>query len=390
MSSPFMQTSRALDRDNFQAAKILAFFAIAILFVWLLWFVRGSVTLRETAPARVAFISDPFPIIVPRDGKVISHKLILNRQIDANEVLLELDSFQAQMANEAAQAGLERLQAERKQLNQELESAKKLKSQFATRSELEQQEALLAQQQQQTRLTFLNDQLSRTEKLYKEGKIAELTYLQERSERDEAQQQASLLGVTLQRLKAQNIEREQELERDILRINSALETNRGNLAETEKRIAQLEHEREQYLVRAPQAGILAEVTPLSVGTQVREGQPLGQLLSAEKHIVRAAFTPAAAIGKLKTGHRATMRLDGFPWLQYGEIELQITHVANESRNGRIRVDFEVTATPKAIELRHGLPGQVIVETEQLQPIAMLLRTLGSFIPSESTTPGEQP
>lgn len=379
MSSSFIQTSRALDRDNFKAAKVLALLAVVILLVWVFWFFSGSVTLQETAPARVTFISDPFPIIVPRDGKLLSHQMVLNRQVVEGDVLLQLDGFQAQMRRDEVLAQRDRLRQERRQLEAEVKSAEGLQKQHTTRAQLEQQEAQLALEQQQTRLTFLNDQLQRTERLYREGKIAELTYLEEKSQRDEAQQQAALLQVSSDRLLAQTEERSQELGGDLLRLNSALASNQGSLAEIDKRIAELDHEQAQYVVRAPTGGTLAEVTPLAVGTQLREGQTLGQLLTTEKHIVRASFTPAAAIGKLSPGHFAKMRLTGFPWLQYGEVELRVMQVASESRNGRIRVDFEVLTIPNAITLRHGLPGHVRVETEHLRPIQLLLRSVGGLV-----------
>jgi membrane fusion protein (multidrug efflux system) len=188
----------------------------------------------------------------------------------------------------------------------------------------------------------------------------------------------------LQRLKAQHVERAQELENDKLRIETALARNQGEQAEQEKRIAQMDHEQEQYRVRAPSSGTLADVTPITNGTQVKAGDLLGQLLVAEQHVVRASFDPAAAIGKLHPGDTASLRLQGFPWLQFGEVQLQVSEVASESRNGRIRVDFAITHTPKAIALRHGLPGQVLVETERITPYKLLLRTIGGSLPQTNT------
>jgi membrane fusion protein (multidrug efflux system) len=75
-----------------------------------------------------------------------------------------------------------------------------------------------------------------------------------------------------------------------------------------------------------------------------------------------------------------MRLDSFPWAQYGTITASVTTVASEASNGRVRV--ELTLTPyqaSPIPLQHGLPGMVEIEVERVAPARLVLRAVGQLL-----------
>jgi membrane fusion protein (multidrug efflux system) len=75
-----------------------------------------------------------------------------------------------------------------------------------------------------------------------------------------------------------------------------------------------------------------------------------------------------------------MRLDGFPWAQYGSIPATVSRVAGEVRDGQVRVELGITPTAAfRVPLQHGLPGSVEIEVERLTPAALLLRTAGRLL-----------
>jgi hypothetical protein len=75
-----------------------------------------------------------------------------------------------------------------------------------------------------------------------------------------------------------------------------------------------------------------------------------------------------------------VRLDGFPWTEFGGLAAEVRQVAEELRDGRVWVELDLLPVPPekraAIPLQHGLPGLVSVETERVSPATLLLRTLG--------------
>ena len=73
------------------------------------------------------------------------------------------------------------------------------------------------------------------------------------------------------------------------------------------------------------------------------------------------------------GQRARLRLDGFPWTQYGHVDATVTRVASETREQRVRVELTVRRrrpTPRS-RSQHGMPGVVEIEVERVAPLALL-------------------
>jgi membrane fusion protein (multidrug efflux system) len=94
----------------------------------------------------------------------------------------------------------------------------------------------------------------------------------------------------------------------------------------------------------------------------------------------AQFPPPAAMGRIREGQTALLRLEGFPWMQYGAVPAVVSRVSNETRDGTVRVEFEVKQESKsAIPMQHGLPGTVEVEVERITPIELILRKAGRLV-----------
>ena len=115
------------------------------------------------------------------------------------------------------------------------------------------------------------------------------------------------------------------------------------------------------------------------GTVVREGQRLAVIVPSSKLALIAQFEPSSALGRIHPGQHARVRLDGFPWAQYGTVTATVTHVAGEPRDGSVRVELAVDRPPAGIPLQHGLPGTVEVEVERATPASLILRNSGRLL-----------
>jgi membrane fusion protein (multidrug efflux system) len=142
----------------------------------------------------------------------------------------------------------------------------------------------------------------------------------------------------------------------------------------------LEYEVERRRIRAPIDGRLGECAILPPGSHITEGERLGVILPSGAVEIVAEYSPSAAMGKIHPGQQASMRLDGFPWAQYGALSAQVSRVAGETRDGKIRVELTVKSTPGSrIELQHGAPGTVEIAIERTSPAALLLRSAGALV-----------
>jgi len=161
---------------------------------------------------------------------------------------------------------------------------------------------------------------------------------------------------------------------------SELNKLRSDQATAGVTIQRLEEEVDRRWIRAPVDGKLGEVAPLRIGMVVHEGEKLAAVVPAGKLRVVANFDPPAALGRIRPGQHARLRLEGFPWAQYGSVAATITNVASEIRDGSIRVELALDAhSDSRIPLQHGLPGSVEVEIETLSPANLVLRTAGSLL-----------
>lgn len=109
----------------------------------------------------------------------------------------------------------------------------------------------------------------------------------------------------------------------------------------------------------------------------REGDGLREVLPVATLRIVAAFSPAVALGRVRVGQAARLRLEGFPWAQYGSVPATVTNVADAARDGSIRVELALLPDmPTSVPLQHGLSGTVEVAVEQVSPVALLLRSVG--------------
>jgi membrane fusion protein (multidrug efflux system) len=145
-------------------------------------------------------------------------------------------------------------------------------------------------------------------------------------------------------------------------------------------VKRLEYEVERRKLRAPITGRLGECAVLRPGSQISEGQELGLIVPARWLQIMAEFQPSVALGRLRPGQTVTVRLHGFPRVQDGTVPAKVVQVADENRDGKVRVELAVSGQPPSqIPLGHRLPGSVEVEIERLSPIALIMRSAGDLV-----------
>jgi membrane fusion protein (multidrug efflux system) len=164
-----------------------------------------------------------------------------------------------------------------------------------------------------------------------------------------------------------------ETRADIARLELESATSAANAK-------RLEFEIENRHIRAPISGRLGECATLRPGAYIAAGQQLGVIVPGSKLQVVANFSADAALGKIHPGQTAIVKLEGFPWAQFGTLTARVARVAGEIRDGKVRVELTVKAPAGSrIPLQHGLPGSVEIEVERISPAVLLLRSAGQAV-----------
>ena len=105
--------------------------------------------------------------------------------------------------------------------------------------------------------------------------------------------------------------------------------------------------------------------------------------------MRATFTAAEAVGRIRPGQVGRMRLDGFPWAQYGTLPVRVARVGSEARGGGVQVELVLAPSAAgAIPLHHGLPGSVEVAVEEVAPWRIAVRAAGGHAAQAAAAPAE--
>jgi membrane fusion protein (multidrug efflux system) len=97
--------------------------------------------------------------------------------------------------------------------------------------------------------------------------------------------------------------------------------------------------------------------------------------------------PPVALGRIQPRQPARLRLDGFPWTQYGTISATVIRVVSQDDNEWLQVELAIRPNlASAIPLQRGLAGTVEVEVERVSPATLILRAAGQRLVAPDASP----
>ena len=111
----------------------------------------------------------------------------------------------------------------------------------------------------------------------------------------------------------------------------------GEIAQTENQIESLEFQLTQYTVKAPVAGTIFEFPIQNAEATVESGETVAMLaqfennLYPESDLVLRAKMPSSETAFLKTGLPAKIKLDAYPFQDYGIIEGYVSWISPDSK-----------------------------------------------------------
>lgn len=379
---------RALAADRGRRSLFAVGCVGALLVAWAAWFLRAEVTEYALSDdARVEVDRAAHSVDAPTAGRIKASRLVLGAEIHAGDVVVEIDSEteRGRLAEETTRLAMitPELEAVRRVLAAQEQSLNS--DRLATVTALD--EARVREHEADIVAARAADEASRASRLRDGGAISEVELLRSKTEADRRRAETDALSLDVLRQRGDQRTRESQLRvsmEDLRRDETALESRRATTAAT---IATLEHEIERRTVRSPVDGRIGDVSTIEPGSYVKEGDKLGAIVPRGDLKIVARYLPSSALGRIKSGQRARVRLDSFPWTQYGTVDATVANVGNEPRNGRIRVElFVAREPPPRIPLEHGLTGVVEVAVDEVTPATLVLRAVGQALARRSGSP----
>jgi membrane fusion protein (multidrug efflux system) len=392
VSADFSHSLRALKDDGFRrpgwALAILALLASG----WIAWFVSSRVTMYEVSEnARLEVDRAVYPVEAQVDGRILSSRLDIGRQVQQGEVLLELDAGAQRLKLEEEKAHLETLLPQLETLRNELEAHQRALGAQQQASSAELNGARARQREAQAALSYAAEEQTRLEPLVAKEAISELEFRRARTEYEKQRAGLDALAQDADRLKSERLNRQSQGQAEVARLEGERASMEGQISTSKARIVSLTHELEQFVLRAPVSGQVGELAQLQPGSEVRRGDRLAVLIPPGQLRIVADFPPSRALGRIRPGQSARLRLQGFPWTEYGTLTATVSTLASEARDGKVRVECQLQpGGSSSIPLQHGLPGTLEVAVDDVSPAKLILRAAGQWLGNASSPPPSRP
>lgn len=169
------------------------------------------------------------------------------------------------------------------------------------------------------------------------------------------------------------LEMEQKQQHEIL--FSAMRVSETNL------IAQIENWEQRYLLRSPQKGNCVFIRVWAIDQNLNANETVFTILPERYgNIIGTMQVPASGAGKVKSGQKVNIRLDNYPYMEFGMLEGSIANISDVPEQGLYyaTVDFtEVLKTSygKELAFNQRLTGTAEIITNDIRLFHRILQPL---------------
>jgi multidrug resistance efflux pump len=377
----FATTQRTLEADGFRGTTLGVLLVIGLLGGWAAWFLGGRVALYAVSDtARLEMSQAAHPVEAPVAGRVVATLLVLGQEVQSGEVLVELDATAQHLRLEEEQARLRVLAPQLEALHTAIAAEEQALREARHAGRIAIDEARARHREAEVAARVAEEEAELFARLQGRNLSSQLDLLRANAEAQKRRAAADTLRLAVSRLDSDHRTQESDRQARLEGLRREVTRLAGDMTTAAATVERLAHEIERRRVRAPMAGRLGEVAELRIGSVVREGDRLAAVVPRGDLQVVADFPPPSALGRIRPGQPARLRLEGFPWMQYGSLAATVRRVASEVRDGRVRVELSVDSDGASpIPLQHGLPGTVEVQVERVAPVTLVLRAAGKLL-----------
>jgi membrane fusion protein (multidrug efflux system) len=372
----FSRTMRSLDSDRLGSAAWTVALLAVILGLWAGWLTFGRVAIYAVSEsARIETSSPPVAVQSIYAGRITRNDLVLGRKVRRGDVLAALDANlqQLQLAEEQSQGAS--IGAQLVQLQQQIAAEKNAIEEDERAVIIGLEEAGARLREASAAAAYAKVEVDRLSTLDREGLLPHSEVAQARSQEERNRATVDGMRLAIKRQEQELLVHKAERQSKVIELQRQLDQLSGSKTKLRATLDRLKTEVGLREVVAPADGTIGEVADLPLGSVVTAGQRLGVIVSDQRLKIVAQFDPSKAVGRVRGGQEARLRLTGFPWTQYGTVTATVTRVGEEVQNGYVRVEL-TPGEERRIALQHGQPGAVEIIVERAAPASILLRLAG--------------
>ena len=387
MPSSFSRTFRSLEVESEGRTRAALLGAALILGAWSAWFVLARLSVyvsSDTAELEVARATDP--VDAPVSGRVIELNVQLDQLVKEGDVLAVLDSETERLQLAEATARAEGIAPQLAATRETLAAEERALGDLGQQSHSAVDEARAKVKEAQVAAKMQTNEADRLEALRARGAVSEIEAERARSLSDQKNAQLSALRSELSKLQHESHTNSDDRRTRISGLQREASKLDADLAALRANIDTIQHDIERRSIRAPASGRLGEVGTVRLGSVLKEGERIATIVASGNLRVVAQLPPASALGRVKEGQLARVRLEGFPWTEYGDVTAQVTEVASEVRENHARVELVILKHSALIPMQHGMPASVEIEVDRASPLQLVLRSAGQLVAKTKSEP----
>ena len=379
------------------------------------------------APGRIAPESEVKRIAHPTGGVIEAIEVDDGDRVEANDVLIRLDTNVSEVSAELTERTVDQLLAQRARLEAEVQNAGSIRfpEELTSRNDASARAAMQAEANRfrlnraeqgslRSQLADRVNQLSRQIDGYN-SQIASLRQQQ-------ALIQPELEGVrSLKEEGFVTIRRLNELERQAVELQGSIGSLQSSIAGTQARIAEAREQQIQVgqsartqagtelarveaalneqqiqsasagdqfdrsVIRAPFAGVVDQLAYNAVGDVIRPAEPIMRIVPTEDRLVFEGMVNPSDIDRIQVGQRANIRLSALNQATTPELSGEVTFVSAELVTNpetgagyyrvRVRMDEEWASEADRLSLVSGMPVEIFVQTGNRSMLSYITKPL---------------
>jgi hemolysin D len=372
------------------------------------WF--GQVDEVARASGKLIPKGEVYRVHPSTSGKVVRVAVKEGQTVKTGQVLMELDT---ELARNEVERLEQLLQSSKLELLQTQALLDKTRLQAETRQTIAQtgmqmhQVAIAQAQNNATNNRELLDQfqvdasaqaerLQRLKPLLTQGAIArENLFAAEQQMRDrqrsitehqntlqQTQAEANRLQIELQQKQADSRQSQLEAQQQIQQLGVKVTELQAKVQETQALLSAARAKLNQQSLNAPVDGVVTVLNTRRTGDYAQPEQVLAEITPKGKPLVLSAVLPSAEAGFVKVGMPVNIKLDAYPYQDYGIIPATVTSVSPDSKPDdklgqvyRLEITLNyhsVKAQGQTIKLKAGQTAQAEILTRQRRIADVLL------------------
>jgi HlyD family secretion protein len=128
----------------------------------------------------------------------------------------------------------------------------------------------------------------------------------------------------------------------------------------------LERVNNLIVIVAPEDGVVLDIANRSVGSVLREAEPLVILIPTTVPLISEIQLHSSSVGEAAVGDSVLIKIDAYPFQRYGGLKGRIRSISQESHAGTGAADLEAVANKRASGVGGGMH-RVAVALETTRP-----------------------